>query len=185
MGQFGKSFVSPVDNEMRERILSLPEEAFSFLDRMHEAELGDLPSMFQRLLKDRISGPFLVYRTPPTFAYVHKLLLYPRQLVIFLSDAFESAFGWPNSTLSTTQLEPCHILSSEDIVGFQCNVLQECLRNPTVGTVPSFSQSLDVLCTNGMFQPCRVTHYTIRSFDLTPVYGILVAEPSHCRQEQP
>lgn len=79
IAQFGKACVSPWDNQMRERILSLPEEALSFLDRMHEAELGDLPSMFQRLLMDRVSGSFLVYRTPPTFAYVHKLVLYPRQ----------------------------------------------------------------------------------------------------------
>jgi hypothetical protein len=177
LSRFGKEFVSVVDNEMRERILCLPEERLSFLDRMHEGELGDLPSLFRRLSIDPVSGPTLVYRTPPTYAYIHKLLLYPRQLVIFLSESFKSTFGWQLSTLRDVQLEPCHILRSEDVIALQCNVLQECLKNPTVGTTPTFKQSLDILCANGTFLSCRLTHYTIRSSDLTPVYGMMVADP--------
>jgi hypothetical protein len=177
IARFGKDFVSLNDHEMRDRILSLSEDALSFLDTMHEAELGDCSSRFGRPLTSHFRGPFFIYKSPSTHAYVHQLPLYPKQVVTFVDESFEAAFGWQMSTFVSLQIEMHHILRSEDVVGLQCSILQSCVHAPSVETVPTFTQFLDILCANAQFRKCRVTHYTIRSSDLTPVYGILIADP--------
>jgi hypothetical protein len=179
--RFGRQFVSSNDDEMMANILSLPEESLAFVDKMHEAELGDAQRILAMPQFHAITSPLLIYRTPPTYAYIHQLLLYPRHTVTFVNQAFESEFGWQVATFNALGLEPCHIVRSDDLISVQYQILRACLSGPSVGAMPDFLKEVHIMRADGQFRLCRTRHYTIRSGDLTPVYGVFLAEPLDLR----
>eukprot|EP00762_Andalucia_godoyi_P003149 ANDGO_01146.mRNA.1 hypothetical protein len=198
--KFGASFVEK--SSFRKNILSLSPAEINFMDRMHEEELGNIwetdyapPTEDVRLrvqsavdalnlqeaceaaqssgLPCTAPQPMLVYRSSATYAYLHHLMLHQSQLIMHINSAFERAFGWLKSEFRALALEPIHIVHSSDILSLLKCIFQASLRAPSVQEVPIFEGPFKLMCHSGGFRTCMFRHWSIRSHDGTPVYGVV------------